>query len=498
MIEAGFGKTDITPDKQLELSGFAGRKSEGIHDRLFCRSLYLRSEEEFVIISCDTFGFDHDFSTQIRKGVAIKLGIRPSNVMLTATHNHSSPATIQLRKGGKVEKEYLDFIERAIGEAVEKSAETRRSTMTFITARAPGLSFNRVYQNAPDDSLAAIHLKPSEGKGKKVTLVNYSCHPSVLGADNRQVSADYPGYLYAFYEAAGEEAIFLNGASGDLSPYLPRGQSGTFADAERMGKALGEKTYVEGKSVDAHVLAASKQVTLERVKPEINADELEDRIKKEDGMGNELDRKAGMPFKLEAEALREWLDEVSKAKPMPAVGEAQAVALSSDLALVSFSAELFSSIGSVIRLGSPFPETLVVGYANGLMGYVPDAKAFEVSSYEAAEAYRYYDTFPFSKNAGKVVIKVALELLSSLSAALASRRGAVKPQLTVRVLRVGSATSRDCGVWNLELIFVSGITALKMVERPRLTPICPILTISSGFSLVLTDLWCVISCRLCG
>ncbi len=421
MIEAGFGKADITPRGTVELTGFpiGDRKSEGVHDRLFCRSLFLRGEEEFAITSCDLFGFGREFAGEARKAVASKLGIKPSQVMLAATHTHSSPPTAFLRKGGSVDREYLELVMGALEEAAEASASANRSTVKYAATRAAGLTFDRVYGSAPDDSLSVIHFKPV-GEGKKVTLINYSCHPSVLGPQNRQISADFPAYIYALYEAAGEEAIFLNGASGDINPYLARGQAGTFADAERIGKAIGERSLQEGKEVEAHLLSRSKEVMLERVRPQLDEKALREQAKSWREHGEAVDPKTGLPFRAKADALEEWLDEVGSRSPMPAVGEAQGIALSRGLALVSFSGELFSSVGNLIKLGSPFAETLVVGYANGLVGYVPDAKAFDVGSYEAGEAYRYFDTFPFSKSVSKAVVKTSLEVLSSLSAAIAS------------------------------------------------------------------------------
>ncbi|WP_449462554.1 neutral/alkaline non-lysosomal ceramidase N-terminal domain-containing protein [Tardisphaera miroshnichenkoae] len=420
MIEEGFGKADVTPRGTVELTGFpvGNRKSEGVHDRLFCRSLFLRGEEEFAIISCDLFGFGHEFADEVRNGVANKLGVKPSQVMLAATHTHSSPPTTFLRNGGSVQREYLDLVKNAIEEAAEGSARAAKSTVKYAATRAAGLTFDRVYGSAPDDSLSVIHFKPAQGK--KVTLINYACHPSVLGPHNSQISADFPAYIYAIYEAAGEEAIFLNGASGDLNPYLARGQAGTFADAERVGKAIGERSLQEGKEVEAHVLSRSKQVLLERVRPQIDEKALREQIKRWREQGEAVDPKTGLPFGAKADVIEDWLGEIGGSSPSPAVGEAQGVALSKGLALISFSGELFSSVGNLIKLGSPFAETLVIGYANGLVGYIPDAKAFEIGSYEASEAYMYFDTFPFSKNVSKLVVKTSLEVLSSLSAAIAS------------------------------------------------------------------------------
>jgi hypothetical protein len=54
-----------------------------------------------------------------------------------------------------------------------------------------------------------------------------------------------------------------------------------------------------------------------------------------------------------------------------------------DVAWVHVPVELFASVGAAIRDASPFPETRVVGYADGYSGYLVDAAAAESGSYEA-------------------------------------------------------------------------------------------------------------------
>ena len=47
-----------------------------------------------------------------------------------------------------------------------------------------------------------------------------------------------------------------------------------------------------------------------------------------------------------------------------------------DVALLFHPAELYSVYGLLIQRDSPLPHTLVVGYADGYIGYVPDPKAY--------------------------------------------------------------------------------------------------------------------------
>ncbi len=419
MLRAGFGKADITPSYPLELSGFAARrgKSEGVHDRIYCRALHLEEEKEFTLISCDVLGFDVQFSDGVRQMVASRLGLSKAQVMLAATHTHSAPATMFLRHAGTVDKGYLKLVQDSILQAAEAAQETHPVTMSYAAKRVPGLTVDRVYQSAPDDSLVAIHLNPADKGEKRISIVNFSCHPVVLGAYNKYVSADFPGYVCSYYEREGEETIFLNGASGDLNPFTSRKheQTGTFQDAERMGTSIAEKSYQNGKELEPSISFSDREVLLEQVRPAIEEETLEREVQAKRQRGDSIDPDTGIPYEVEAQVMEEWLSEVRSKEPGQVKAEAQALKLSQELALVSFSGELFSSVGNLVKLGSPFPETMIVGYANGLVGYIPDQRAFEVGSYEAAEAYKYFDTFPFSKSVSKVAIKAMLIALAELN-----------------------------------------------------------------------------------
>ena len=52
------------------------------------------------------------------------------------------------------------------------------------------------------------------------TIVNYACHPTTLGWDNRKISPDYVGAMRELIEHATDGApnLFLQGASGELGP----------------------------------------------------------------------------------------------------------------------------------------------------------------------------------------------------------------------------------------------------------------------------------------
>src|SRR5581483_7334063 len=94
-----------------------------------------------------------------------------------------------------------------------------------------------------DPTVNALQVKDADGKTRAV-LVNYACHPSVLGPDNYEYSADYPGAMKRYIEAQipGATALFVQGGAGDINPYRDKepvaGQG--FQVMTDMGESLGK------------------------------------------------------------------------------------------------------------------------------------------------------------------------------------------------------------------------------------------------------------------
>ena len=61
------------------------------------------------------------------------------------------------------------------------------------------------------------------------------------------------------------------------------------------------------------------------------------------------------------------------------------------------------------------PKTLVVAYANGNVGYIPTAKAFEEGGYEVEAAHKfYYGVYRFKPDVERLVTDAAIALAREL------------------------------------------------------------------------------------
>ncbi len=86
-----------------------------------------------------------------------------------------------------------------------------------------------------------------------------------------------------------------------------------------------------------------------------------------------------------------------------------------DLALAAVNGEPFAELGLEVKRRSAVPNTFLLGYSNGCLGYLPTPEAFEEGGMEVVESYRNY-LLPtgFTREWGPAVVEIALEMISEL------------------------------------------------------------------------------------
>ena len=92
---------------------------------------------------------------------------------------------------------------------------------------------------------------------------------------------------------------------------------------------------------------------------------------------------------------------------VPLQVEVQVVAVSDQLAIVSFPGEMFVELGLALKQASPFPHTLIAELANGTIGYIPNRSAYPEGLYEVVSARG-------AAGSGEQLVAVALELLEQV------------------------------------------------------------------------------------
>ena len=84
------------------------------------------------------------------------------------------------------------------------------------------------------------------------------------------------------------------------------------------------------------------------------------------------------------------VEAVRSGRPHTAEFEVQAIRVN-DIVFVGMSAEAFSATTAAVRQGSPFEQTIVLGYTNGTLCYLPRAQDYPSDGWSIHARYRIPD-----------------------------------------------------------------------------------------------------------
>ncbi len=248
----GVARVDITPPIGHPMGGYSDRKqgATGTHDPLYATVMVIESgETSLALVTCDLRSF---VSTRVGELARQRFGVK--STIISVSHTHSGPLTWELRSPwyAQAEDKMLDGIGRAKAAMFPAQLEMS-SGNTYLGFNRRKVEDGRArmwWRNAeklpshPLDPLVnVLQVKDASGTLRAV-LVNFACHPSVLGPDNLQYSADYPGAMKRYIESQfpGAMCLFVQGGAGDINPYRDKepvaGQG--FQAVDEMGQALGK------------------------------------------------------------------------------------------------------------------------------------------------------------------------------------------------------------------------------------------------------------------
>lgn len=424
---AGFAVQAIKPPLGVAMAGFAARKggSIGTHDELSVHAMVLKSGPKCaVVVSMDLVEAPDDLVERVRKRVSAATDIPEGAILIGATHTHSGPL-VSGRFGATEESAVIDQIEEATVNAILSAREYLKPVRIKVDSNTvlDVAKNRRSLEPSPDPEVNFVGFYSEEVLVG--CLVNFPLHATVLGAENRLLTADYPGYLRNTIQKAHPDCctLFLNGAAGDIN-------IGYSADASALGEVFDFRTFEKAAEVGGKLGAAvveglaiaewAKDVTLEVRNSKVSLS-----LKKLPSvaeLNGEIERKAGVAERLRSQGtdgtavakaeitkiyleclrdsmLRRGIDGHKElAMPIQAIRVGPAV-------LVGIPGELFVELGLRIKQSRQDLRVFVAGYANGSWGYLPTAEAFKLGGYEV-------ETSVFDENMGKALVDGASELVA--------------------------------------------------------------------------------------
>lgn len=384
-LRAGVAKADLDPPLGIPMAGYgAARFAKGTLDPLEARVVALSDGSRTIaLVTLDLcFTFDEKAMDQIRTAVHASV----DEVIFHASHTHSGPTYSE--------------VPQAVQHAVPRIASAIRAAAAAMVPVQIGngwgqtyIGFNRRYVETNgevqmfwrnetkvsttfpvDPTVGMIRIDRRDGTPLAL-LVNYACHPVVLGPDSFNYSADYPGEMRRVVEQAmGHDAMafFLQGAPGDINPYYDK--TPLIEDAVAVMKQTGQKLGLEAVRVARSIQTQTAENARIQTKTVVLA------------VANRWNRE-----KLEAEVRAHYPETSGIARRLLAQNMQMPVTTlvlnlgspDRDLAFVGFPGEPFVEFQMQLRAKSPLANTFLLGYTNGYFAYLPTIAAAVRGGYGA-------------------------------------------------------------------------------------------------------------------
>jgi hypothetical protein len=365
-LRAGVAKVDITPSDVVGVTVVGHRREvTGVRDPLRAGVLILDDgETKAAIVTLDTIGAWEAMVKLAREHIEKETGVPAANIMVAAAHNHSGP--------GYVENPlWADELIKKLAGAAKSAAKNMRTVSIGYEEDRIGFSINR---RKTIDGRAVVRLNPDGPNDPRVKVLRFDdgksltpmavlmhavCHPCFFTWGDKgsppypkgypKMTADFPGEAQSFVEMVyGQKtsAMFMQGCAGDIRPNLPGFpyRCADEADIQWAGRDLG--------SAVTRALALS--VTREKLRQRASfyqirvASEVIDLPGKEGPVASELMAMKVGPF----------LFLSMPGEPMVEYG--------------------FKLEKAIADRATP----IIVGYANGNIGYIATAEAHKVGGYE--------------------------------------------------------------------------------------------------------------------
>ncbi len=433
-LKAGAAATEITPKNTQFLYGYphVERYSTGVHDSLFSSALYLSDGKTAVIFIANDIIFVGKCSAQnIRNRIAKKIPVPPENIMVTATHTHSGPNTVEYisNQGDPVippvDTDYVQFMEERNVEAAVRAFQNAGNAQAGLAiADGSKVGTNRRDPKGPaDPQVPVLVVRNAEDKTNIACMLVCSMHPTVLHEDSMLVSADFPGMARKYLQdnVLGDKCVTLHhtGPAGNQSPRHVT-TANTFEEADRLGTLLAkavENALCEIKfhsQLDLHCrrefvdLPRKNFPSLEKAQENLkNAVEKLENLKKAKAPRQQIRTAECDWFGAEetltlAEAARDGKLDMAYRRCLPA--EIQMIKVGNWI-FVGWPGEIF--IEYALDVKRNWRDTFIISLANGeLQGYVVTPKAAKEGGYEASNAL-------FPHQTGQILVHKTTDILQN-------------------------------------------------------------------------------------
>jgi hypothetical protein len=435
-LRVGRAAVDLTPPPLVPLHvpqrpPFPVVLAEGVHDPLQAKAVVFESGGvKAAIVACDMTSIPVHLIVAAREHVGRICTVPPANVMITATHTHTTPIIRPrfARNGTAEQKKALDAYLVRLPELIAESVKAAEANLTAAKLSAAmgevkGVAFNRRFlmkdgtvvsnpakgqdellvnvaraAGPTDHTLPVLYFANAQGK-PLATMMNFAMHLDTTGG--ARFSADYPYQISKILaDVKGPEMLthFTIGAAGNINHYYlldpkrPHRTKG-YDEAARIGTLIAAeviRAYERLEPMAVASLKVSREVVRLRVLEE-----------KAPALAAQFGNK---PAFHDGELMVTLVDGKHTFE-----AEVMVITLGDEVAFVGLPGEMFVELGLMIKQGSPYQYTFIDALANGAIGYVANRKAYREGSYGASPG-----TTRSDPGSGEALVDSALRQLIAL------------------------------------------------------------------------------------
>ncbi len=470
MLTAGIARVDITPSVPIDLVGYSRRAEAAQHIRapLTATALALGSgSTTAVVIAADVPFLVPAHADRLRADIGDALGTSADHVMVSVSHTHGGPTTSAhgVKIGGRQrersdnERAFIDAFPQQLVTAAIQAADQMEPVRAAGGVGTVDLAVNRREKNAEgrmilgwdpdkpvDRDVGVLRIDRLDGTTLAV-VVNYACHPVVVGPEDPGVNPDFPGPMRDLVEqVTGATCLFLQGGCGNLLPL-----EGFFdhpGPEEAFGRKLGVEVLHVLEQIDPierrleridygsvtpialhrrvaieyqpdQALAAVGRVVELPLKPLPSLADLET---ERDGYQQELDEArvagAGRAALNPIEYHLNWAEDAivqmrqgEISAGVPAFLQALRIG---DTVIATMPGEAFSELSIEVKQRSAATTTLFSAYTNGVLTYMPPASEYPDGGYECDYAHHSYGLIEqIAPQSERILVETSVELISA-------------------------------------------------------------------------------------
>ena len=403
---AGTAQVNITPDLGCHLVGyFQDRVADHIHDELYAKAVVLGNDTQTIgLITCDLIDIPARVIEAAKARIEDVTGVPPGNVLISCTHTHTAPSAVGAL-GTPDMPDYADSLTPKIADAFvmalnsavpaqiahtsgncKEEVHNRRWHMKdgFVRMNPGHQNPDAIRPAGPTDpELGLIIIRTADGLRTPIAVyANLALH-YVGSSKGTWVSADYfAEFGRALQRLAGASfpAVMANGCQGNINniDFTKPGRTSVhpYHQIERVANVVAAEAWKQWCLLREEDFVADVDLAAELVRVPFKA-----RVPTDEELAAARELYAGPEAAQDADWV--YARELVLLSEMPTAWTVPVQVLRvGDLGIVGLHGEVFVEVGLDIKSRSPFAQTLVVGIANGSVGYIATDQALGEGSYE--------------------------------------------------------------------------------------------------------------------